>query len=233
MKVLHMLCAGATKGLVQALQPQFSAAYQATLAWDFGAVGAMREKLLAGAPCDLIILSAQVIDELAAQKRVDPASRVTLGRVATGIAVPDIDEKPDISDADALRRALSRARGIYLPDPERATAGIHFANVIRNLGILEQVRPNLRAFPNGATAMRALADAGEPDLIGCTQVSEILYTSGVALVGVLPKEFALTTTYAAAVCSNAAEPALARAFAGLLGSSKSSALRVAGGFAID
>ena len=233
MKVLHMLCAGAAKGLVQALQPEFAAAHNATVEWDFGAVGAMREKLLAGTPCDLIILSAQAIDELVAQKRVDPASRVVLGKVATGIAVPDIDEKPDISDADALRRALSHARGIYLPDPERATAGIHFANVLRHLGILDQVRPNLRAFPNGATAMRAMADAGEPDLIGCTQVSEILYTSGVALVGVLPKEFALSTTYAAAVCSDAAEPELARAFAAMLRSPQSSALRVAGGFAID
>jgi molybdate transport system substrate-binding protein len=234
-KTLHLLCAGAAKGLVQGLQRDFVAAHQATVEADFGAVGAMREKLLAGVPCDLIILSEKVIDELAGQKRVDAASRMALGRVDTGIAVPafenGIDAKPDIADADALRRALSNARGIYLPDPERATAGIHFAKVLAMLGILDQVRSRLRPYPNGATAMRAMADAGEPDLIGCTQVSEILYTSGVALVGVLPKEFALSTTYSAAVCRDAKEPALARAFALLLTGPASVDMRRAGGFA--
>jgi len=101
-----------------------------------------------------------------------------LQRYTPGISVPAIDEKPDIADADALRRALSHARGIYLPDPERATAGIHFAKVLRTLGIMDLLRSRLRPYPNGATAMRAMADAGEPDLIGCTQVSEILLRAG-------------------------------------------------------
>ena len=232
MKTLHLLCAGAAKGLVQGLQREFAASHEATIEANFGAVGAMREKLLAGVPCDLIVLSEKIIDELAGQKRVDAASRAALGRVDTGIAVPEIDQKPDIADAEALRRALSRARGIYLPDPERATAGIHFANVLRQLGILDQVRPRLRPYPNGATAMRAMADAGEPDLIGCTQISEILYTSGVALVGALPSEFALSTVYSAAVCRDAAEPALARAFAKVLAGPESVAMRRAGGFVV-
>src|SRR5258707_8131712 len=97
---LHLLCAGAAKGLVQALQPQFTASHQATVKLDFGAVGAMREKLLAGMPCDLISLSAPIIDELAAQGRVRPESRVVLGKVDTGIAVPAGAETPDIADAD-------------------------------------------------------------------------------------------------------------------------------------
>ena len=230
--VLHLLCAGATKGLVQALQPQFAASHQATLKADFGAVGAMREKLLAGVPCDLIILTVSIIDELAAQQRVQPESRVSLGSVDTGIAVPAGAEKPDIGDADALRHTLARAQGIYLPDPERATAGIHFAKVLRTIGIYDQVRQRLRAFPNGATAMRAMADAGEPDLIGCTQASEILYTTGVDLVGLLPREFALTTSYSVAVCRDATEPALAREFAALLTGPESAALRREGGFAV-
>jgi molybdate transport system substrate-binding protein len=228
--VLHLLCAGAAKAVVQALQGDFSAASDAKVRWDFGAVGAMREKLEAGAPCDLIILTTKVIDELAAEGRVDPASRVLLGKVQTGIAVPAGSERPDIADADALRRTLKRARGIYLPDPERATAGIHFANVLRAIGVHDDVRERLRPFPNGATAMRAMADAGEPDLIGCTQVSEILYTQGVELVGLLPPEFALATAYSAAVCRDAKEPALASAFAALLSGPRSVALRRAGGF---
>lgn len=233
MTTLHILSAGAAKGLVLAMQEQFSAARGVTFDSTFGAVGAIKEKLLAGEPCDLIILTAAIIDALSAEGRVSAGSRATLGRVYTGIAVPATHPMPDIGDAARLRSALLDARGIYLPDPESATAGIHFADVLRALGIYDSVRIRLRPFPNGAIAMRAMADAGEPDLIGCTQVTEINYTDGVSLVGVLPREFELATTYSLAVCSNAAELALAQEFAVLLTGPEALALRVQGGFVVD
>ncbi|MBK7472768.1 MAG: substrate-binding domain-containing protein [Burkholderiales bacterium] len=233
MTMLHVLSAGAAKGLVQGMQGPFSAARGVTFGGAFGAVGAMREKLLAGEPCDLIILTAAIVDALAAQGLVQADTVAALGRVHTGIAVPAGDAHPAIADADGLRRALEGARGIYLPDPERATAGIHFANVLRALGIFDRVRERLRPFPNGAAAMRAMADAGEPGLIGCTQVTEINYTVGVELAGLLPREFELATTYSLAVCTGASAPALAREFAGLLSGPASLAMRVQGGFVVD
>ena len=233
MTELHILSAGAAKGLVLAMQERFSAARGVTFSSTFGAVGAMREKLLAGEPCDLIILTVAIIDALATQGLVRAESRAALGSVQTGIAVPAGQAKPDISNSEALRRALLNARGIYLPDPERATAGIHFSSVLRALGIFDQLRERLRPFPNGAAAMRAMADAGAPDLIGCTQVTEINYTGGVSLVGPLPREFELATAYSLAVCGNAEKPALAREFAGLLAGPESLAMRVQGGFVVD
>ena len=233
MTVLHILSAGAAKGLVLAMQERFSITRAVSFEYTFGAVGAMKEKFLAGEPCDLLILTAAIIDALSADRRVDANSRAALGRVHTGIAVPASQPAPDVSDASGLRGALLDARGIYLPDPERATAGIHFVNVLNALGIYESVRERLRPFPNGATAMRHMADAGEPDLIGCTQVTEINYTAGVTLAGLLPREFELATTYWLAVGSNAAEPALAQEFAALLTGAESLALRVEGGFVVD
>ena len=233
MTTLHVLSAGAAKGLVLAIQPQFETARGVAFASSFGAVGAMKEKLAAGEPCDLIILSAALIAVLADEGAVRPDSVAALGSVHTGIAVPAGADRPDIADADGLRHALLAAAAIYLPDPERATAGIHFANVLRALGIYDAVRPRLRAYPNGATAMRAMADSSEPGLIGCTQVTEINYTDGVTLVGVLPREFELATTYSLAVCARAQEPALAAEFAALLAGPVSRDLRVAGGFVVD
>lgn len=233
MTLLHVLSAGAAKGLVLAMQERFSAARGVGFNSAFGAVGAMREKLLAGEPCDLIILTGAIIDALAAQGLVRAESCAALGRVQTGIAVPAGQVKPDITNAEALRRTLLSARGIYLPDPERATAGIHFTNVLRALGIFDHVRERLRPFPSGTAAMRAMADAGAPDLIGCTQVTEINYTEGVVLASVLPREFELVTPYSLAVCSKAAEPALAGEFAVLLAGPESRALRVQCGFVIE
>lgn len=53
------------------------------------------------------------------------------------------------------------------------------------------------------------AAAAEPDGLGCTQVTEILYTPGVTLVGELPEGCALDTVYTIAVAAGAAQPELA------------------------
>ncbi|MEP7083757.1 MAG: substrate-binding domain-containing protein [Betaproteobacteria bacterium] len=230
---LQVLSAGAAKGLVLALQEQFTATHDASIDGTFGAVGAIREKLLAGEPCDVIILTEAIIAALVTERRVVATSVAALGRVYTGIAVPDAQPVPGIGDAAALRQALLNARGIYLPDPERATAGIHFVNVLRALGVYEDVRQWLRPYPNGATAMRAMADAGEPDLIGCTQVTEINYTPGVRLAGTLPREFELATVYSVGVCSAGSNRELAHHFAQLLAGPESCELRVRGGFVVD
>ena len=229
-QALHILSAGAAKGLVQALQPAFAAAHDVRFEAQFGAVGAMRDRLLAGDRCDLVILSATLIDGLLREGRVNRDSIAAIGDVETGIAVPSGARVPRVDDATSLRDVLSAARGIYLPDPEKATAGIHFANVLRKLGIYDAVRARLRPYPNGATAMRAMADAGDSELIGCTQVTEIRYTQGVILVDVLPEEFSLKTTYSLAVSATAREPALARSFAATIIGAEARALREEGGF---
>ena len=151
---IQLLCAGAAKGLVQALQPLLMQHAGAEVAGRFGAVGAMKEALLAGEPCDLMIVTDKLIVELAEAGHLDGATRRPLGRVATGIAVRRGEPRPDIATPEALRDALRAADGIYFPDPERATAGIHFANVMRELGIHDALAPRFRTFPNGATAMQ-------------------------------------------------------------------------------
>lgn len=229
---LHMLCAGAAKGLVQALQPLLRDRTGAELAGRFGAVGAMQEALLAGEACDLMIVTDRMIAELAEAGHLVGATRRPLGRVATGIAVRRGAPRPDVATPEALRAALLDAQAIYFPDPERATAGIHFANVMRELGIHDALRARFRTFPNGATAMLELAAQAQPGLIGCTQLTEIKYTEGIDLVGALPPRFELVTLYSAAVASQAASPALAQQFLELLAGDESLALRRAGGFEV-
>lgn len=130
-RVLHLLCAGAAKGVVEALRDDFHAATGITIDATFGAVGALRERLAAGAPCDVVVLTAVMIDAMARQGRVHPSSVVALGRVRTGVAVRDGDTLPDIHDAPALCAAFAAANAIYIPDPERSTAGLHFVDVVR------------------------------------------------------------------------------------------------------
>jgi molybdate transport system substrate-binding protein len=220
---LRLLSAGAAKGVVDALQDACFAISGCAIAATFGAVGAIREALDDGAPCDVIVLSATMIDALADEGRL-------IGGVPTAIAVRAGEPLPNIGDAAALRASLLAAGNIFVPDPERATAGIHFAKVLRALGIYDSVAAALRPFPSGAIAMRALAASTEHGNIGCTQATEIRYTSGVSLAGPLPPQFALATVYAAAVMRDARDPDAARRWVEMLTGPESRELRMAGGF---
>lgn len=227
---LRILSAGAAKGLVYAVQQAFSNDTGVSIAGTFGAVGAMKEKLLAGEPCDVIILTAAQIADLTASGDVLAGSALPLGRVRTGIAVRAGTPLPDVSNRVALKGNLRAANGIYFPDPQRATAGIHFVSVLEQLGIYDELASRLRPYPNGAIAMQQLAQSREARLIGCTQITEIKYTPGVTLVGMLPTEFELSTVYSAGVCSRAVQPAIARRLVELLTGPTALAQRSAGGF---
>jgi len=223
-----LLSAGAAKGLVLALQDEFERASGQALVGTFGAVGAMRERLEAGAPCDAIVLTRAMIDALADAGRVDAGSVHDLGWVHTGVAVPVGVAPASVGDPDALRALLQRASAIYLPDPQRATAGIHALKVLRELGQAQPQR--LRAHPNGAAAMAALAGAGDPSAVGITQVSEILYTPGLRLLGVLPAPHALATLYSAGVVRGARQAGAAARLLALLGAPARAELRQRSGF---
>jgi molybdate transport system substrate-binding protein len=204
---LRFVSAGAAQGLVRSV----GAREGIEIDGRFGAVGAMREALVAGEPCDVVILTRLQVGELLKSGEVALAGIADLGAVATSVAVRDADPVPRVDDAASLRAALLASDAIYFPDPERSTAGVHFAKVMRTLGIHDEVAARLRTFPDGAAAMAALAKAeGQP--IGCTQATEILATTGVRLVGPLPAGLELRTVYTAAVHSNAAHPSDALRF---------------------
>ena len=192
---LYVLSAGAAKTLVESVQAQFTSQTGLGVHATFRAVGAIKEKLLAGEPCDVVILTAAQLGELARSGRVAPESVVSLGTVATAIAVKAGRPVPDIGDAGSLRRVLLAAGELYLPDAERATAGIHFVHVLELLHIRDNVAGRLRSYPSGAIAMRELAQSDVANAIGCAQVTEIRSGPGVALVGAVPSGFELGAVY--------------------------------------
>ncbi len=230
MTSLHLLSGGAAQGLVRQLQASFEANSSLQLDATFGAVGAMKQRLLEGAACDVLILTQALIDGLVQSGQVMAGSDRKLGIVKTGIAVKAGTPWPEVASADSLRQALRKATGIYFPDPQLATAGIHFMKVLNELGIASEVAERLRSFPNGATAMKAMAECDDPQVIGCTQVTEILITDGIDLVDDLPPVFELATVYTAAVCTASTHPQAAAQLIDLLVSPVHASLRRQGGF---
>jgi molybdate transport system substrate-binding protein len=226
---LHLLSAGAAKGLVLALQSDYERDSGLALDGGFGAVGAVLDRFNGGAPCDVIVLTRKMIDALAREGRVDPASVADIGWVHTGVAVPQEAAARPVHDAAALRAVLANANAIYLPDPERATAGIHAMRVLRDLG-LAGVEDILHPHPNGAAAMAAMAREGGTGAVGITQISEILYTVGVRLLGALPPPHGLATLYSAALTRSSAHTAAAAVLLSRLAGPAGAGLRRQGGF---
>ena len=229
-RFIHLLSGGAAQGLVTALKSTIEQTTDTQLSCTFGAVGLMKQKLLEGAPCDVVILTAALIEQLSASGHVLAGSARHLGPVKTGVAVKHASPWPQVETAEQLKAAMLAATGIYFPDPQLATAGIHFMKVLNGLGIADTVASKLRPYPNGNAAMNAMAACDDPDVIGCTQVTEILITPGIDLVANLPLEFELATMYTAGVRSTSTCAAQAQAMIDLLTSPEQAALRAKGGF---
>jgi molybdate transport system substrate-binding protein len=230
MTSLNILSGGAAQGLVASLAPKFEEMTGFDIAGEFGAVGAMAEKLRQRTPTDIVILTAAIVARLAGENLVIPASIADVGLVETALAVRAADPQVTVKDADALRSALLAADAIYVPDIKASTAGIHVAKVLQQLGIADTVAARLKIYPNGATAMRHLAASGAMRPIGCTQSTEIISTKGVMLSGSLPPGCELATMYTAAVTAQAASAKQAQSLIDLLTADGQRALRERAGF---
>ena len=203
MTSLNILSGGAAQGLVKSLAEAVRARTGLDIEGEFGAVGAMADKLRSGRPTDIIILTEALIGMLTKEQLAVRSSIRNVGVVETGLAVRADNPKVSAPDQAALRAALLAADAIYVPDTKASTAGIHVAKVLAQLGIAGQVESRLKIYPNGATAMRHLAESPAARPIGCTQSTEIISTPGVTLSGALPPGCELATMYTAAITASA------------------------------
>lgn len=227
---IRVLSGGVAQGLVGGLAPDFQNTTGVKIDPMFGAIGAMKERLLAGVAADVVILSHSMVADLVRDGHLVAGSEVDIGKVHTGLAVRAGDALPSIGDANALRDALRQADVIYFPDPALSTSGIHFAKVMRQLGIVSELFARVRNFPNGHAAMKAMAAQAGSRPIGCTLETEIRSVDGVKFAGLMPHEFDLATTYTAAVARRAVQPDAARQFIEKLASDGAAELRERLGF---
>ena len=232
MATLSILSAGAAQAVVTSVIADFERKTGHQVHAKFGAVGAMRAKLLDGSAADVLILTAPMIDELIASAHVITGSRADLGRVGTGVAVRSGTPLPDVSSRAALQGNLLAARVVVCPDPAIATAGKIVMQMLERLGIEGELAGRMKFFPNGAAAMSWLAAGTGHNEMGITQVSEILPHSGVTYVGPLPEEFQARATYSVGLAAGTQNPVLARQFIATLTTPAMRPLLVAAGYEV-
>ena len=230
MTTLNILSGGAAQGLVGSLAAEFKKQTGLEISGAFGAVGAMADKLRGGTPADILVLTSALIATLAKEGLADAASVKDVGRVETALAVREADPLVSAPDVETLRAAFRAADAIFVPDTKASTAGIHVAKVLTQLGIADEVASRLKIYPNGATAMRHMAETDAKRPIGCTQATEIIATRGIKLSGALPKGCDLASMYTAAITNNAAHAREAQILIDLLTAADHAGARERAGF---
>lgn len=233
MATLNIFSAGAAQAVVTQIAEKFQREGGNPVNAVYGAVGAMKARIVAGEPADVIVLTAALIDELIQQGWVVPGSRIDLGKVGTGVAARAGTPLPEVRNAQGLRGNLLAATKIVCPDPAIATAGKVVLNVLDQLGIAGQVKARLRYFPNGYAAMAHLAQSTGTLEIGITQITEIMANRGVTLVGPLPPELQNIAVYSAGLAARSAHPGRSQEFIRRLTGFNAHAVLSAAGFDVS
>jgi molybdate transport system substrate-binding protein len=207
---IKVLSAGAFKAVVLALQPGFESASGHRLVVDNDTAGGLAKRIEAGEAFDMAIITPGAIDALIKNGKIVDGSRIAVAKVGVGVAVKEGAAKPDLSSVDAFKRALLSAATVAYIDPASGgSSGIYVADLLKKLGIAEEIKPKERLQAGGYVAEKVAKGEAE---IAIHQISEILPVKGVVLAGPLPEEIQNYTVYAAGLSATAADPKAAQAW---------------------
>ena len=178
----------------------------------FNTTPAMRKRVAAGDTFDVVIAPPAAIKEFAAAGRADEGG-VNVGRVGSGVAVRPGAPVPDVSSAEAIKRAVLDAESIVF---NRASTGIYIENMLKKMGVYEQIESKTVRYPDAFAVMDHLL-TGKGREVGFGPITEILLfkEKGLVLVGPLPAEIQNYTSYVAVPMSAGSQKEVAQAFGAL------------------
>ena len=230
---IKVLCSGSLKLALAKLIPEFEKSSGHTVTIVYGPAGAMTGLVKKGEAADVAIVSRSQLEALESQGKIVPGSRIDIAGSALGVAVRKGAPKPDIGSVDSFKRTLLSARAIGYRDPATGSlSGTYTAGLLERLGIAQELKPRIRLDRSDGDApenvFRALV-TGEIDLqIG--QISEIVLSPDIDLVGPLPGEIQNVSWLAAGLVATGKAQDVARAFISSISSVSAVSVFKAAGF---
>jgi molybdate transport system substrate-binding protein len=217
---ITLIAPGGIRAAIEQLIPGFEKKTGYKVKATFGSGLGTKAQITKGEPFDVPIAQPPY-PELLASGNVVKDSAKPLATIALGVAVKQGAPKPDLSTADAVKKALLGAKSVSYPNAAGgAAAGVTFDATIKKLGIGDQLEPKLKRAQGGAAAMQMVAK-GEAE-IGLTFLSE-METPGIEPVGPLPKDIAPPTSLVGFVSTHAKDPKAAKALLDYLSSPEAAA----------
>jgi molybdate transport system substrate-binding protein len=215
---VRVMISGGLTAAYKALVPQFEKATGNTVVTAFGpsmgtTVNAIPVRLERGEPADVLIMVGYALGDLIKQGKVVADSRVDLVTSPIGVAVKAGAPKPDISSADAVKRALLAAKTIAYSD---SASGVYISTeMFGKLGIADAMKDKARKIP--ATPVGEIVAHGDAEL-GFQQISEMLPVPGIDIVGPLPPDLQQITVFSAGIATGSKEPDAGKALIKFLAS---------------
>lgn len=216
MNALKVLSAGAVKRGVARVASAFEKDAGTKVNIEFAPVPEIRKRIAAGETADVLVATPAVMDELAALKKIDPASRGFIGRSRMGLVIHADAPMPAITDIESFKRLLLGASHVVRNE---ASSGIYTEKLLNKLGLAAQLGSKISVVKTGSDIMEYVA-AHPTQAVGLAQVSELMVMMDkgckVKLAAPLPDEIQNMTSYDAAAMAGA--PAAAAELAKCLAS---------------
>ena len=176
-------------------------------------VNAIPVRLERGEPADVLIMVGYALGDLITKGKVIADSRVDLVKSPIGVAVKAGAARPDLSSAEALRRALLAAKSVAYSD---SASGVYVSTeMFKKLGIEEEMKTKAKMIP--ATPVGEIVAKGEAE-IGFQQISELKPVAGIDIVGPVPDDLQKITIFSAGIATVAKEPEAGKTLIRFLGS---------------
>jgi molybdate transport system substrate-binding protein len=213
----------ATRRLLADLIAQFESGSGYRVALEsVGGIDAAK-RVRAGEPLDVVVLARDVIDDLIASSHMAAGSRVDVAVSAIGVAVRAGAPRPDISSADGVKAAVLAAGKVgYSTGP----SGQYLAKLFASWDSDGRLTDRITVAPPGVP-VGSLVARGDID-IAFQQMSE-LGGDGIDVVGPLPPDIQMMTTFSGGVAVTSTQPDAARALLSFLGSPAATAIKQAHG----
>ena len=223
---VKVLASNSVRTVLADIAPLFERAKGHKVTLGFGTSAQVAKRMLAGEVADLLVVTPEVVDELAKAGKLAGLS-VAIARSLMGVGVRAGAPHPDISTPDALRRTLLAVNAVTFSDPATgAASGVHTVKMFERLGIAAEMKPKYRL--GDGTSSGRLVVGGEAEL-AIWQISAMKPVKGLAIVGPLPAGLQLVTHLSAVLAAGAKAPDAAKALIGFFGSPEAAAVMRARG----
>ena len=220
---IKVLAANGIQAIVEDLGSMFERTSGHKLAITFATGGTTVKRVQDGELADVVIAPKPGIDSLVQNGKVASDNVSALASTGISVAVRKGTPKPDISSADALKRALISAKSItYLNPADGGASGIHFAKVLERLGIANEMKSKTIFAPK-TSAVGAAVSNGEAE-IGVLQFQLLFSVPGIEIVGPLPGDLQESTVFSAAIVGGARELEASKALITFLHSPEAAAV---------